>query len=304
MKRISVALIILVILIISIIPISYALDGQENKFFEVNKTEISKGETLEMTINIEKIEYPKAIFKISSNSNINEVYNEDDIDLEKSEQAITIEIDKEKLNLNQIKLYYKIPEKIEIGTTINLKALIENAEDSEQNQNIETTVKIVEKQENEADTDKTQMNEKNENTLADKENVVNNNKKNDQIMNNEISENTAKTIQMAAGKSNSSVSENQEIVTYNGSCNNYLSELSVKGYELNKVFNKESSTYFVTVGNDISELNINAIAEDEESIVCISGAENLENGTNKILIAVTAENGNVRNYKIYVTKNS
>lgn len=247
MKKISVALIILVILIISIIPISYALNSQEQKFFEVNKAEISKGETLEMTINIEKIEYKKAIFKLTSDTDINEVYNEEDVELEKSEQAVTIEIDKDRLNLNEIKLYYKIPEELEIGTTIKLKASIENAEDSEQNQSIEITIKIVENQGE--STDKPQDNEQNENISTGKnEGMMNNNEANGGLKNGETSENTNQMTQISSTKSASSmlsssssnVSGSQETVTYNGSSNNYLSELAIEGYELNKVFNKES----------------------------------------------------------------
>lgn len=268
MKKISVALIILVILIISIIPISYALNSQEQKFFEVNKPEISKGEKLEMTINIEKIEYKKAIFKLTSDTDINEVYNEEDVELEKSEQAVTIEIDKDRLNLNEIKLYYKIPEELEIGTTIKLKDSIENAEDSEQNQSIEITIKIVENQGE--STDKPQDNEQNENISTGKnEGVMNNNEANGGLKNGETSENTNQMTQISSTKSASSmlsssssnVSGSQETVTYNGSSNNYLSELAIEGYELNKVFNKESSTYFATVGSDISALTINTSAE-------------------------------------------
>ena len=96
----------------------------------------------------------------------------------------------------------------------------------------------------------------------------------------------------------------QETVTYNGSDNNYLSELCINGYTLNKEFSKDNSTYFVTVENDVSFLDITEMAENSSSIVCVYGNESLSEGTNKILISVTAENGNVRNYRIYVTKNA
>ena len=73
---------------------------------------------------------------------------------------------------------------------------------------------------------------------------------------------------------------------------------------LNKEFSKENSTYFITVEKDVSSLEIIANADDEASSVCIYGNEEIADGTSKILISVTAENGNVRNYRIYVTKNS
>ena len=103
-------------------------------------------------------------------------------------------------------------------------------------------------------------------------------------------------------KNNMSSNTQTVNVTYNGSDNNYLSELSVDGYTLNKEFSKENSTYFLTVENEIESLDVLAVVEDDTATKCIYGNENLKEGTNKILISVTAENGNVRNYRIYVTK--
>lgn len=105
--------------------------------------------------------------------------------------------------------------------------------------------------------------------------------------------------------SNSSTSKSQslteETVTYSGSNNNYLTGLSVDGYSLNKEFSKENCTYFVNIDTSISSVNINAEKEDDTATVCIYGNEELKVGTNKILVNVTAENGNVRTYRIYIT---
>lgn len=95
---------------------------------------------------------------------------------------------------------------------------------------------------------------------------------------------------------------NVEKVQYNGSNNNYLSKLSIKGYKLDKEFCKDNNTYFVNVDSNVSSINISAKKEDTTAEVCIYGNENLKEGINKILINVTAENGNVRTYRIYVTK--
>lgn len=92
-------------------------------------------------------------------------------------------------------------------------------------------------------------------------------------------------------------------VTYNGSDNNYLSELYIEDIDLTQDFQKDKTTYFATVDSDIDEIEIVATAENDDSIVCIYGNEDLEEGVNKILVSVTAENGNVRTYRIYVTKN-
>ena len=58
----------------------------------------------------------------------------------------------------------------------------------------------------------------------------------------------------------------------------------------------------VTIDKDIENLNITAKAEVSSATVTIYGNTNLKSGTNKILINVTAENGDVKTYRIYVTK--
>jgi hypothetical protein len=97
-------------------------------------------------------------------------------------------------------------------------------------------------------------------------------------------------------------SSSEQVVTYNGSDNNYLSSLSITNYDLSSDFSKDRLTYFVTVDSDITSLEINATSENSSSIVSINGNEDLSDGTNKILITVTAENGNTKNYRIYVIK--
>lgn len=107
--------------------------------------------------------------------------------------------------------------------------------------------------------------------------------------------------------SNIQISSNQKAettVTYNGSCNNYLNSIIIDGCTLTKEFRKDNSTYFTTVENNVNSLSINANPEDLNAKVSIYGAEELNEGINKVLISVTAENGNVRTYRIYINKNS
>ena len=92
-------------------------------------------------------------------------------------------------------------------------------------------------------------------------------------------------------------------VTYNGDSNNYLSSLTIDGYELTPGYLKTSNTYFLTVGSEVDSLNVNAVAEDDDAQVTIYGNTNLQTGENKVLVSVTAENGDVKTYRIYVTKN-
>lgn len=104
---------------------------------------------------------------------------------------------------------------------------------------------------------------------------------------------------VAAASGNSS---GTDTVAYNGSYNNYLESLSVDGYGFQTEFSKTNETYFITVGSDVESLSINAAAEDGEATFTVAGQSSLRAGLNKILVSVTAENGSVRNYRIYVTK--
>lgn len=89
-------------------------------------------------------------------------------------------------------------------------------------------------------------------------------------------------------------------VVYYYSSNNYLKVLEVAGYELE--FNKDKEEYKLSVKNDVTSLDITAIAEDSRARVEITGNENFKVGKNTIVITVKAENGDVREYKLVVTK--
>lgn len=90
--------------------------------------------------------------------------------------------------------------------------------------------------------------------------------------------------------------------TYQGSSNNYLSVLSVNGYEFSNGFDKTTNDYFITVDNSVSSLKVTATPEDSTATVTVYGNASIETGKNKIIINVTAEDSSVRTYRIYVTK--
>jgi hypothetical protein len=118
----------------------------------------------------------------------------------------------------------------------------------------------------------------------------------------QIGETTVSSMQ-TIGSSNETQTSNTKVATaiYNGSNNNYLSSLEIEGVSLTSSFSKEKQTYFVTV-EDLETLTVSAVAEDDSSKVTITGTD-LKDGENKVLISVTAENGDVRYYRIFVTKN-
>lgn len=89
-------------------------------------------------------------------------------------------------------------------------------------------------------------------------------------------------------------------VVYYYSSNNYLKLLEVSGYELD--FDRDKEEYTLSVKNDVTSLDITAIAEDSRARVEITGNEKFKVGKNTIVISVKAENGDVREYKLVVTK--
>lgn len=81
-----------------------------------------------------------------------------------------------------------------------------------------------------------------------------------------------------------------------------LKSLTVEPGTLSPEFNPETTKYSITIGEDITKLNINAVVEDEKSKLDISGNDDLKLGENIIKLVVTAEDGTARTYVITVTK--
>lgn len=90
------------------------------------------------------------------------------------------------------------------------------------------------------------------------------------------------------------------IVYYVYSSNNYLKSLNIKDYDID--FNRGTLEYKLKVKSDVKFLDITAIAEDYRSRVEINGNEEFKEGKNIVTIRVTAENGEEREYKLLVEK--
>lgn len=118
---------------------------------------------------------------------------------------------------------------------------------------------------------------------------------------NEMSE-KMQNLQMNLDDAQSTISSLTKNVTYQGSQNNYLEDLKIVGVEFDREFKKTTDTYFATVDKTIEKVTVNATAEDSTAIVTIYGNTNLQEGKNKVLITVTADDGSTRTYKIYITK--
>lgn len=91
-------------------------------------------------------------------------------------------------------------------------------------------------------------------------------------------------------------------VTYAGSWDNYLDSLSVDGYEFTREFNKIRDTYFLRVPESVTSLDVSAVASDSSAVVAIAGNSELSEGRSKIMVNVTADDGSVRVYRIYVDR--
>lgn len=86
------------------------------------------------------------------------------------------------------------------------------------------------------------------------------------------------------------------------STNNYLSDLKVDGATV-EGFNREKLTYKLTVENDVTEVDIQAVLEDASATIASgTGVTHLSTGTNSIDVTVTAEDGTSKIYTLEITR--
>ena len=261
--------------------------------------EIDKSKTNINTINL--------FYSIPENKNVGDtikfiatitsIMNDENQEVNKEESELPTENNETTKNDEETNIIIDEIEKVEKETQTE-KEEIDNPK--QETQSIELEIKIIEeKSDNKPETQEP-------NTDNNKQEIDSNkmpNKNNESTTTAQKIPTNYSNVQYNS-MSNISISNNQVAkVTYKGSDNNYLNELVVDGYTFNRDFSKENTTYFITVEKEIEKLDITAKVDDDEANVTIYGNENLKEGTNKILITVTAENGDVRNYRIYVTKN-
>ena len=83
------------------------------------------------------------------------------------------------------------------------------------------------------------------------------------------------------------------------SSDNTLKSLTIEGYDIE--FDKEKYSYELEVDEDVTEIDVKAVANDELANVTGDGKISLTDGINNIKITVIAENGNEKVYEIKVT---
>jgi len=86
------------------------------------------------------------------------------------------------------------------------------------------------------------------------------------------------------------------------STNTFLQSLKISPSELTPTFDKNIFEYNSNVGNETEKLVINALPENNKSVVSISGNDLLKVGENKIIITVLAESGADIQYNINVVR--
>ncbi len=86
------------------------------------------------------------------------------------------------------------------------------------------------------------------------------------------------------------------------SSNNNLSSLSISDHSISPKFSSNTKSYSLTVPNDVTSVKVNAKASHAKATISGTGNRKLEEGTNKLDITVTAENGNKKTYTINVTR--
>ena len=84
------------------------------------------------------------------------------------------------------------------------------------------------------------------------------------------------------------------------STNNYLSSLSVSDYELDKAFDKNTTSYTVSVPSEVEKITINATKEDSKAKITGTGKFNVSEGDNSFKIVVTSEKGTTKTYTVNV----
>ena len=82
--------------------------------------------------------------------------------------------------------------------------------------------------------------------------------------------------------------------------NNNLASLGVEGFTLTPEFNANTLEYSVTVPEDTKEVNITGTVQDKKASITGVGVQQVNQGNNKFLVTVKAENGSEKTYTINV----
>lgn len=89
--------------------------------------------------------------------------------------------------------------------------------------------------------------------------------------------------------------------TKTGSPNNKLDSIAMNGTVLDG-FDMDKNAYQIEVAADVEKITLTAAPKDSTAQISGTGEQELAVGENKLIIAVTAQNGDVRNYEVTVVR--
>ncbi len=81
-----------------------------------------------------------------------------------------------------------------------------------------------------------------------------------------------------------------------------LKTLSITGVEFTPEFNSSTTSYVANIGAEITEVEVLAEVNNEKATYEITGNTELQDGENRVIVTVTAEDGTVTNYEIKLIK--
>lgn len=114
---------------------------------------------------------------------------------------------------------------------------------------------------------------------------------------------TAGTIKVSSnsssGSNNSGSTDNNKTTTKSNNAN--LSNLGIKPNDF-KGFKPATTSYNITVPNDIEKVTVYATAQDKKATIKGNGTQTLKVGKNALNVVVTAEDGTTKTYTINVTR--
>ena len=179
--------------------------------------------------------------------------------------------------------------------------------DNEGNTNTDTNVDVNTSTDTNTDveTNKPDIPNQDVNNNVNNNNENNNNENNNQssMQQPESNQDTPKTDDTTSRKpiqSNFGTTTNSDTETKSSEAR--LKELQIDIEGMTPEFDKNTTEYYLVVDLTVEKVSVTAIAQDEKAKVSIMGTNNLQEGENTISINVTAEDGTIKIYYIYVTK--
>lgn len=145
-----------------------------------------------------------------------------------------------------------------------------------------------------------------ENLNQDSNNNINNdnNDKSEPIIqqpeNNQGTSKVEATPSRKPTQSNLGTTENSDNETKSSEAR--LKELQIDIEGITPEFDKNTTEYYLVVDLSVEQIKVKAIPQDDKAKVSILGSNKLQEGENTISINVTAEDGTIKTYYIYVTK--